>query len=113
MKRWFATFLLLLVPLQISWAATASYCQHEPSRTAQHFGHHTHQHQTPDGSTLGSMLGVDVDCTSCHAGCLAALHGSVALPILSLHSLLIPQIPHLPAEPPGDQPERPNWSKSA
>ena len=31
--------------MQLSWAAVASYCQHESSATtAQHVGHHEHQH---------------------------------------------------------------------
>ena len=32
-------FLLIVLPLQISWAVAATYCQHETGST-QHFGHH-------------------------------------------------------------------------
>ena len=39
MRRWIAIFILIL-PLQFSWAAVASYCQHASQRTA--IGHHEH-----------------------------------------------------------------------
>lgn len=44
MKRFLLIFLLIVLPLQYSWAAAAAYCQHENEPTT-HFGHHSHQHQ--------------------------------------------------------------------
>jgi hypothetical protein len=48
MRRYLAIFLLVLLPLQYSWAAMASYCEHETSVTAKHPGHHTHDHASVD-----------------------------------------------------------------
>jgi hypothetical protein len=74
MRRWLSIFLLIVLPLQISWAVAATYCQHETGST-KHFGHHDHKHQAEDGEKLakGSVSDVDNDCAVCHAGCVAAL----------------------------------------
>ncbi|NCV41106.1 MAG: hypothetical protein EBW11_11190 [Betaproteobacteria bacterium] len=40
MRKFLAIFLLVLLPLQFSWAAVAGYCQHEAGVTANHPGHH-------------------------------------------------------------------------
>ena len=72
--------LLLVLPLQFSWAATARYCGHEAAQTqpeGQHPGHHSHQHRTVQGKatqasswvltrTAASQL-PDADCGFCHA----------------------------------------------
>lgn len=39
MKRWLFILLMLALPLQLSFAAVASYCGHEEGAAAQHFGH--------------------------------------------------------------------------
>ena len=53
MKKFLAIFLLVLLPLQFSWAAVAGYCQHEAGVTANHPGHHTHDHQAADNHESG------------------------------------------------------------
>jgi len=72
--------LLLILPLQFSWAATARYCGHESAQAqpeGQHPGHHSHQHRTVQGKatqvsswaltrTTASQL-PDADCGFCHA----------------------------------------------
>jgi hypothetical protein len=65
--------MMCLVPLQFSWAAVASICQHETGSAAQHLGHHEHEHHAaePDGASNG--FGVDADCSACHC------HGPAAL----------------------------------
>ena len=68
--------LLCLLPLQFVWAAAAPYCGHEgrAPQTAQHIGHHEHQHQggavAPDsgGDDSGGMVSYHGDCGSCHLG---------------------------------------------
>ena len=40
MRRWLLIFLLLLLPFQFSWAASAAYCQHERDTRPEHWGHH-------------------------------------------------------------------------
>ena len=72
--------LLLILPLQVSWAAMARYCAHgtvQAQPEGQHPGHHSHQHRTEPGSTaqpngLAFMRTAatqlpDADCGFCHA----------------------------------------------
>ncbi len=120
MRRLLAIVLLVLLPLQFSWAAVASYCKHETQADAEHFGHHEHQHhgnttvdadpavdpQAEGDTTLGAM---DVDCGHCHGHCSVMLTLSAGL------------VGMLAAAPPGacadeaggaqapTQPERPQW----
>jgi hypothetical protein len=72
-RRWLTIFLLLLLPLQFSWAAAASYCGHETSASAaQHFGHHAHAHQQGDApaddaaSNDDGAPAADRDCDYCN-----------------------------------------------
>ena len=91
MRKWLAILLLVFMPLQLSWAAAASYCQHETGTSAKHFGHHDHQHKIADGKDASSdpakTIGGDPDCASCHAGCLSALPGAVTIASLADSSL--------------------------
>lgn len=58
MLRLFAAFLLVLLPLQFSWAAVAVYCGHESGHESghetgpaqAHFGHHVHEHAHAKGA---------------------------------------------------------------
>lgn len=113
MRRVFAIFLLLLLPLQTVWAAAAPYCQHEATPTSFHPGHHTHDHvvdlpgeDTDNNAPAGTA---DIDCQACHAFC-----GAMPVTALLLQGVDVPVIPPvsissaLPAPPPL-QPDRPNW----
>lgn len=79
MRRWLSILILVMLPFQFSWAASASYCQHETSKLASHFGHHEHKHQGAkvksggsERSDVGNKLGaLDDDCALCHLGYLA------------------------------------------
>ena len=81
MRHWLLIFLVVLLPMQLSWAAVASYCQHESNgATAQHIGHHDHDHEgdagpadSSNGKTTGSSGAVDLDCGTCHAGGCAVM----------------------------------------
>ena len=53
-------FLLIVLPLQISWAVAATYCQHETGST-QHFGHHDHKHHAEDNQKLAKASPSDVE----------------------------------------------------
>jgi hypothetical protein len=77
MRRWFTILLLAFLPVQLSWAAVASYCEHESGAQAQHVGHHDHEH-TGDAANLvvdaealstEAPAGEHLDCGHCHAGC--------------------------------------------
>ncbi|MBA4342298.1 MAG: hypothetical protein C0423_09110 [Methylibium sp.] len=70
-------FLLLLLPVQWTWAAAASICRHESSIHASHFGHHEHRHDHQASATASvdasddtpqqGDSGVHADCATCHA----------------------------------------------
>ncbi|MBC7945409.1 MAG: cobalt-zinc-cadmium resistance protein [Burkholderiales bacterium] len=65
MKRFALILLLLVVPVEASWAAVAAWCQHEQGQAANHFGHHDHKHQgTDDGSDDPGKP--HNDCGFCH-----------------------------------------------
>ena len=125
MRRWILMFLLVLLPMQLSWAAVASYCQHESgtAATTQHFGHHEHQHSAdvaPDaidhGDTSTEPTGtgaIDVDCGTCHAGCSTPVLQSLTLVMAKLPSALhSTSAVHLSSQP-ASLPERPNWAHLA
>lgn len=113
MRKWLAIFLLVFVPLQLSWAAAASYCQHETGVAAKHFGHHDHQHKTADGKDASpdpsKTIGGDPDCASCHAGCLLALPGAVTIASLVDSSLDTVGYGARLTSPPSERLERPQW----
>ncbi len=113
MRKLLAIFLLVFLPMQLSWAAVASYCQHEALAEATHVGHHEHQHITADDGH-GSpepvkTLGEDPDCASCHAGCASALpQKRVIVPGLD-SSLDTATYKVTPTSPPLERLERPQW----
>lgn len=113
MRKWLAILLLVFVPLQLSWAAAASYCQHESGAAAKHFGHHDHQHKTADGKDVfpdpAKTTGGDPDCASCHAGCLSVLTSPVK--VASLADLSLDTADYLArlTSPPFERLERPQW----
>ncbi len=112
MRKCLAIFLLVFMPLQLSWAAVASYCQHETGASAKHFGHHDHQHKAADGRDAAPDAktgGGDPDCASCHAGCSSALLGEVALQPMFSSSLDIADYWARLTSPPFERLERPQW----
>ena len=70
MRKFFLLVLLVILPVQLVWSASAGYCRHETGEARKHFGHHEHQHSTAqegaskDGKVLPS-LGADSDCGVC------------------------------------------------
>ncbi|BEU96258.1 DUF2946 family protein [Acidovorax sp. DW039] len=135
MRRWILTCLLMLLPIQFSWAAVAAYCQHErgglPARN-QHLGHHEHQHaggkepgkseaqaqplaQADNDSGKGDsrMDRADPDCRMCHGLGLGVLWQPApkwAPPRASTWAG--PTVGHLPQHTP-HPPERPQWPRLA
>ncbi len=73
MRRLLVLLLLVLLPLQSSWSALASYCEHETRLESAHLGHHEHLHAdgraakaadaTADDQAPGAP---DLDCGICH-----------------------------------------------
>ena len=113
MRFWLTLFLALLIPLQLSWAATGRYCQHESEITNKHVGHHTHQHQATEraesSGDLAKAIPVDLDCSTCHAGCSIAIQEPAVVKEVVLNLMLAPR-PIVRSNPgPEDRPERPQW----
>ena len=78
MRRFFALFLLLLLPLQFAFAAAASYCALEMVKVASHFGHHEHPDApAPEPADDGGDKVKLHDCGICHLSC-GQVHSSVA-----------------------------------
>jgi hypothetical protein len=115
MRLWLIVFLAILMPLQLSWAATGRYCQHESDVSSKHVGHHTHQHQvterTESGGDLAKTISVDIDCGTCHAGCSMAIQKPDAFKKVALTLMFAPC--HTVGSSPGlsDRPERPQWDR--
>lgn len=72
MTRLLLIVLMLVLPVQWSWAAAASVCAHEKTTESVHFGHHEHAHQgaaavgeAGDDAQTGS-LAAHPDCGVCH-----------------------------------------------
>lgn len=72
MTRLLLIVLMLVLPVQWTWAAAASVCSHEETVESTHFGHHEHAHQGPsatddavDDGQAGS-LAAHPDCGVCH-----------------------------------------------
>ena len=131
MRRWLACLLLVLVPIQLSWAAVASYCNHPAASlaagpAADHLGHHDHAghaHGQPDDRPApqanpadeggSAPAGMNHDCGHCHGHCamMAVSFGS-ALATPPVHGLPAGAQGTSPARAP-TPPERPQWPKLA
>lgn len=120
MRRLLAIVLLALLPLQFSWAAVASYCEHETPVGARHLGHHEHPHhgETPlgadsDRSADPTAGAIDVDCGHCHGHCTGLLTLPDGVP-----GGLTTAPPRASADEAGGahapaRPERPQWAPLA
>ena len=113
MKRLLLVFVLLVIPLQASWAAVAAYCKHENGVAAMLVGHHFHKHQGTAGDAGGDPTrgvdGIDGDCGFCFLGTLNFVQSAFSLPQIDLASNLheTPLRFHPSFIPKGL--ERPNW----
>nr|WP_198982353.1 cobalt transporter [Herbaspirillum sp. ASV7] len=110
-------FLALLLPLQLSWAAMASYCQQERSSAPAHPGHHEHTAAPaaqPDGEHAKSGE-ADSGCSLCQFSGMK----SVQWPQLSMvdHGGTSREVfctsPRHPASHIADGPDKPNWLLAA
>jgi hypothetical protein len=115
MKRFVLMFLMLLLPLQFSWAGVSFYCQHETGAAAQHVGHHAHQHQkSPDAGDDGSAPGkAHADCGYCHLAHSCAVVAAVSVPAFSCDAAAIAAQPDTLSSHFSEGPERPKWVRPA
>lgn len=113
MKRLLILLMLFALPLHFSWAAAASYCQHESGKATQHFGHHYHEHHA--GSADGkdgagkSPLQVHADCSICHLSCPAAAASVHSLSVIAHGSFVVADPPPPLSSVVLEGPERPKW----
>lgn len=111
-----------MLPLQFSWAAVASYCEHETQGTG-HFGHHEHTHCADANSDAAPAAdtgqsdeapgAMDLDCGHCHGQC----SGMLTLPA-NLPATLSTTPPNASNDEAGGahaptRPERPQWLRLA
>jgi len=85
MRKLFALLILLIVPLQLAFAAGAEYCEIGMGDVGHHFGHHDHGAK-PHGSPAKGIAG-DSDCAYCHLGCS---HTSISSFEVGLEALASP-----------------------
>ena len=111
--------MLLLLPLQYTWAMVASYDTHGALDTHAHFGHH--EHQASGNHTNGDDL-ADNDKSDKNTQ-KAKIHDHFGFLHMSSGELLSHDLPVFVSEakqfsiqylfshhsPPTYQPERPNW----
>lgn len=116
MRRWIAILLMIVLPLQLTWAVASNYCQDEQGKEAQHFGHQLHMHEAGTASkhlVKGKQL-ADRDC-----GCGGHLCGAHLLPTCvqavppsMVDEQLSPVPPWAYAHADPTRIERPNWTAS-
>lgn len=118
MRRSFLVILILLLPLQLSWAAMAPYCQNEASQTRIHFGHHEHKtSQKPiltKDHVSKSVADNDTECGLCHLSCCKSVTTYTRLKLsadfnMAVYSLTPSDFSSHIAE----GPEKPNWQLAA
>lgn len=121
MRRWFAIFLLALLPLQFSWAAVVGLCDHKAGQQTQQGDHH--ENRQADLGSMGSdgeaanQDGQAIDacngCEHCHGICCcmpASVHRLTARVVAVPSAVLVPGVLRTLAAAP---PERPQWLRFA
>jgi hypothetical protein len=113
MKRYLAIFLLVLLPLQFSWAAVAGFCQHETAVSAKHPGHHSHDQASADPQETGQKAepsaGMDHDCAICHMGCAATLVSELRTTTVAVSDVHPLHLQVIASQLSRERPERPQW----
>lgn len=96
--------LLLIIPLQLAFAAGAEYCESGKSH-ASHFGHHSHAGQDgqgkPDADPEGGKS-LTKHCSFCHLGCSQVQASHFEVVALDVHPRYVAEdAPLLVGIPPG------------
>ena len=115
MRRWIAILMLIVMPLQLSWAVAATYCMDEEGTAAQHFGHHFHGQEHDHAHAAKKLMKAKQQaCPDC--GCAGHLCGAQMVPTMPRALLFSAQGQDFASEPvrrlssaypPGI--ERPKW----
>jgi cytochrome c553 len=125
MTRWLLLVLMVLLPVQFSWAAAAPYCAHESDPVSFHVGHHAHVHRVAPAeaqhavsapekdAAKGSPASDHGDCHYCHG--VAGQSASPAAPQFggpARHVFLAVAIARLEGSRIASI-ERPRWERAA
>ena len=114
MRSFVHVLLALLLLLQGTWAASASYCDHEQPSATAHYGHHVHQHlgqsDSSESVTKIQFAGVDLDCGTCHLGLGDAIMELVGIPIVEMKEAFGFRAIHQILSAFANVPYRPTWS---
>lgn len=115
--RAFLLFLILILPLQLSWAVMGSYCQSEQQGAPAHPGHHEHAAASLVKAGSDAAKGGDADgsCSSCQLSCMKSVRWS-CLPMAVQTSIVLAVFgsdDHHPTSHIADGPEKPNWLLAA
>ena len=116
MRRYLIIFLLLLLPFQFSWAAVASYCQHETESNTQHIGHHATDTGSKQNPTSEKKLseGNDADCSFCHLSCSKPMNPLATwAPAAAEKDGFTASTPARYLSYIGESPEEPDWKLTA
>jgi anaerobic selenocysteine-containing dehydrogenase len=108
MRRLFLIFLLVLLPLQASWAAVCAYCPGGCIVEAQ-----AKPASTEEQGDQAAVLVADDDCTCCQLGGVGITSADPVAAFTSFHALVDSDATMRFASIRPDRPERPKWSRSA
>lgn len=117
MGRWLAILLVVLLPLQVSWAAVADFCAHEHGKAAQHFGHHDDEYHAWQGDKPSDRQEAPNQRVDGHQH--SHLSGFLGLPAVTAVAMTGPgqaasaEVSPIHSSAPPDQPDRPNWQPLA
>ncbi len=116
MRRWLLVLLLVLLPLQMVWAAAAGYCHHGQGAGASHVGHHDHAAHGHGAAEPGradadrdAPPAADADCGHCHGQCLGVLAWVEAPRLDHPAGVQRPAGPRPHMALAASPPERPQW----
>ena len=113
MRRLVLILMMVLLPLQYSWAAAASVCEHEAD--SAHFGHHEHKHAVSDAHAShggeaksdGKSPSPHLDCEVCHGIGAGYVASGAAVGPAWTPDRLVPAYGHHMPEPPVERFLRP------
>jgi hypothetical protein len=115
MRRYLLIFLLMLFPLQVSWAAVCAYCQEE-CVVERSSGEQTVTTQlvAQDDVKASNLATADSDCECCHS-CSTGMMGASFAPLTIVVAQPSEQIAgsNTLAASRSVRPERPKWTRAA
>lgn len=111
--------LLVLLPLQQSWAAMGPYCEDAQIRAALSLATLCGDHASPTAgpealpdlsdATANGHAADDLDCGTCHANGTAVFFGVHTVDQAQGTAMVLQGLVTLPGAVPAPRPERPQW----